>query len=214
AQVVNSADITGWSDDEMIAIVKEGKSSTLTLEELLHIASVCDCVAEAALVEATKSGDARAWNNLALVYAKAGNYEKAVECLNKADKSVAAELNNNYALAYAAEGDVAKAEGYAANASAEAKALVAAAKGDYAAAAQTLKSGYNAAIVNLQNGNLAAAKQCIASDMSAKADYLRAVIACKEGDVKGAKAQLNSAISKDASLKAKAEKDVNLASLK
>ena len=214
AQVVNSADITGWSDEEMIAIIKEGNVSTLKLEELLHIATVCDEVAEVALVEATKSGDARAWNNLALVYAKAGNYAKAVECLNKADKSVAAELNNNYALAYAAEGDVTKAEGYAANASAEAKALVAAAKGDYAAAAQTLKSGYNAAIVNLQNGNLAAAKQCIASDMSAKADYLRAVIACKEGDVKGAKAQLNSAISKDASLKEKAAKDVNLASLK
>ena len=77
-----------------------------------------------------------------------------------------------------------------------------------------MKSGYNAAIVNLQNGNLAAAKQCIASDMSAKADYLRAVIACKEGDVKGAQAQLNSAVSKDASLKAKAAKDVNLAALK
>ena len=214
AQVVNSADVTGLSDEEMLAIIKEGKISTLKLEELLHIATVCDCVAEAALVEATKSGDARAWNNLALVYAKAGNYTKAVECLNKADKSVAAELNNNYALAYAAEGNVAKAEGYAANASAETKALVAAAKGDYATAAQTLKSGYNAAVVNLQNGNLAAAKQCIASDMSAKADYLRAVIACKEGDVKGAKAQLNSAVSKDASLKAKAAKDINLAALK
>ncbi|MBR4969385.1 MAG: hypothetical protein IKY57_04440, partial [Alistipes sp.] len=204
AQVVNSADVTGWSDEEMVAIIKDGKVSTLKLEELLHIATVCDEVAETALVEAAKSGDARAWNNLALVYAKAGNYAKVVECLNKADKSVATELNNNYALAYAAEGDVAKAEGYAANASAEAKALVAAAKGDYAAAAQTLKSGYNAAVVNLQNGNLVAAKQCIASDMSAKADYLRAVIACKEGDVNGAKAQLNSAVSKDASLKAKA----------
>jgi hypothetical protein len=134
--------------------------------------------------------------------------------LNKADKSVANELNNNYALVYAAEGDVAKAEGYAANASAETKALVAAAKGDYATAAQTLRSGYNAAIVNVQNGNLSAAKQCIASDNSAKADYLRAVIACKEGDVKTAKAQLNSAISKDASLKAKAAKDINLAAIK
>ena len=214
AQVVNSADVTGWSDEEMIAFVKEGKASTLKLEELLHIASVSDEVAEAALIEATKSGDARAWNNLALVYAKAGNYAKAIECLNKVDNSVAAELNNNYALVYAAEGDVAKAEGYAANASAETKALVAAAKGNYTAAAQTLKSGYNAAIAQLQNGNIAAAKQCIASDMSAKADYLRAVIACKEGDVNGAKAQLNSAISKDASLKAKAANDINLAALK
>ena len=214
AQVVNSADITGWSDEEMIAIVKEGKASTLKLEELLHVASVSDEVAEAALVEAVKSNDARAWNNLALVYAKAGNYAKAIECLNKADKSLATELNNNYALAYAAEGDVAKAEGYAASASAETKALVAAAKGDYTAAAATLKSGYNAAIVNYQNGNLAAAKQCIASDNSAKADYLRAVIACKEGDLNTAKTHLNSAVAKDASLKAKAQKDVNLAAIK
>ena len=214
AQVVNSADVTGWSDEEMLAIINEGKISTLKVEELLHIATVSEAVAEAALVEATKSGDARAWNNLALVYAKAGNYDKAIECLNKADNAVVTELNNNYALVYAANGDIAKADGYAVNASAEAKALVAAAKGDYTTAAQILKSGYNAAIVNFQNGNLAAAKQCIASDNSAKADYLRAVIACKEGDVNGAKAQLNSAISKDASLKAKAEKDVNLAALK
>ena len=214
AQVVNSADVTGWSDEEMLAIINEGKISTLKVEELLHIATVSEAVAEAALVEATKSGDARAWNNLALVYAKAGNYAKAIECLNNAKNGAEAELNNNYALIYAAEGNVAKAEAYAANASAETKAMVAAAKGDYATAAQTLKSGYNAAIVNLQNGNLSAAKQCIASDMSAKADYLRAVIACKEGDVNGAKAQLNSAVSKDASLKAKAEKDINLAALK
>ena len=162
AQVVNSADVTGWSDEEMIAIIKEGNVSTLKLEELLHIATVCDEVAETALVEATKSGDARAWNNLALVYAKAGNYDKAIECLNKADNAVVAELNNNYALVYAADGEIAKAESYAVNASAEAKALVAAAKGDYTTAAQTLKSGYNAAIVNIQNGNIAAAKQCIA----------------------------------------------------
>ena len=40
-----------------------------------------------------------------------------------------------------------------------------------------------------------------------------AVIAAKEGNVNNAKVQLNNAISKDASLEAKAKKDVNLASL-
>ena len=69
AQVVNSSDVTGWSDEEMIVLVKGGKASELNVEELLHIASVCDGVAEAALVEASKSGDARVWNNLAVVYA-------------------------------------------------------------------------------------------------------------------------------------------------
>ena len=215
AQIVNSADITGKTDEEMIALINAGKVAELCIEEQLHIAEVCAEVAEVALTEAVKSGDARALNNLAILYAKQGDYDKALALLNKADnQTFAAELNNNYALVYAAKGDVEKANSYAANATAEAKALVAAANGDYATAAATLKSGYNAAVAQVQNGNLAAAKQSIASDMSAKADYLRAVIACKEGDVKEAKSQLNSAVSKDATLAEKAKKDVNLAALK
>ena len=215
AQIVNSADVTGKTDEEMLALVNAGKVAELCIEEKLHIAEVCPAVAEVVLTEAAKTGDARALNNLAIVYAKAGNYDKALECLNKADKKgITSELNNNYALVYAAKGDVEKANSYAANATADAKALVAAANGNYASAAQTLKSGYNAAIAQVQNGNLAAAKQSIASDMSAKADYLRAVIACKEGDLKEAKSQLNSAVSKDASLAQKAATDVNLAALK
>ena len=215
AQIVNSADVTGKTDEEMLALVNAGKVAELCIEEQLHIAEVAPAVAEVVLTEAAKSGDARALNNLAIVYAKAGKYDKALECLNKADKKgVTSELNNNYALVYAAQGDVEKANSYAANATADAKALVAAAQGDYASAAQTLKSGYNAAVAQVQNGNYAAAKQSIASDMSAKADYLRAVIACKEGDLKEAKSQLNSAVSKDASLAQKAATDVNLAALK
>ena len=215
AVIVNSADITGKTDAEMLALVNAGKVAELNIEEQLHIAEVRPEVAEAVLVEAAKSGDARALNNLAIVYTKGGNYTKALECLNKADKAgIASVLNNNYALVYAATGDVEKANAYAANASAEAKALVAAANGDYVTAAQTLKTGYNAAIAQVQNGNLSAAKQCIASDMSAKADYLRAVIACKEGNLNEAKSQLNSAVSKDASLAAKANTDINLAAIK
>jgi hypothetical protein len=63
------------------------------------------------------------------------------------------------------------------------------------------------------NNDLTAAKKAIAADTSAKADYLRAVIASKEGDIETAKTQLKSAIAKDASLAEKAAKDVNLANL-
>jgi hypothetical protein len=63
------------------------------------------------------------------------------------------------------------------------------------------------------NNDLTAAKKAITADASAKADYLRAVIASKEGDLETAKAQLKSAIAKDASLAAKAANDVNLANL-
>lgn len=216
AQIINSADITGKTDAEMTALVKEGKFADLDLEELLHIAAVNPEVAQAALEQATKEyKDARAFNNLAVVYAEEGQFLKAFDALNAAVKAGdnSAEVNNNLALVYLAQGDVVKAEEYAKGANAEVKALVAASKGEYAAASKNL-TGYNAAIAQVQDGNLAAAKKSLAGDNSAKADYLRAVIAAKEGNLAEAKSQLNSAVAKDSALAEKAKNDVNLAALK
>ena len=91
--------------------------------------------------------------------------------------------------------------------------MVAAAKGEYAAASKNL-SGYNAAVAHVQAGNYAAASKSLAGDNSAKADYLRAVIAAKTGKVQEAKSQLKSAIAKDATLAEKAKNDVNLDTIK
>ena len=215
AQVVNSADITGKTDDEMEALVKAGNAAALDLEELLHVAEVRPEVAVAALdFAASKYNDARVYNNLGLAYAEAGENAKALAAFEKAVKAGgnSAELNNNLALANLANGNVEKAKEYAKAGNAKVQALVNAAEGNYAQASAKLE-GYNAAVAQVMNGDLAAAKKSIANDNSAKADYLRAVIAAKEGNVNNAKAQLNSAISKDASLAAKAKKDVNLVSL-
>ena len=214
AQVVNSADITGKTDDEMVAFVKAGNAAALYLEELLHVAEARPEVAVAALEYATKYNDARVYNNLGLAYAKAGEDAKALAAFENAVKAGgnSAELNNNLALANLANGNVEKAKEYAKAGNAEVQALVNAAEGNYAQASSQL-SGYNAAIAQVMNGDLAAAKKSIANDNSANADYLRAVIAVKEGNVNNAKTQLNSAISKDASLEAKAKKDINLAVL-
>ncbi len=215
AQVVNSADIKGKTDDEMLALVKAGKFGELDLEELLHIAEAKPECAIAALEYASaKYNDARAYNNLGLAYAQAGQNAKALAAFENAVKAGgnSAELNNNLALAYLANGNVEKAKVYAKAADAQTQALVAAAEGNYAAASQKL-SGYNAAIAQYMNGDLAAAKKSLANDNSAKADYLRAVIAAKEGNINNAKAQLNSAVAKDASLAAKAKNDVNLEAL-
>ena len=214
AQVVNSADITGKTDDEMVAFVKAGNAAALDLEELLHVAEARPEVAVAALEYATKYNDARVYNNLGLAYAKAGEDAKALAAFENAVKAGgnSAELNNNLALANLANGNVEKAKEYAKAGNAEVQALVNAAEGNYAQASSQL-SGYNAAIAQVMNGDLTAAKKSIANDNSANADYLRAVIAVKEGNVNNAKTQLNSAISKDASLEAKAKKDINLAIL-
>ena len=216
AQIVNTIDVTGKTDAEMVALINQGRVAELSLEELLHIAEVEPVVAEVALKAAAETyNDARAYNNLAIALAKEGDYDGALKALDKAAKagSKSEELNDNYALVYLAMGETDKAAAYAQGANAEVQALAAAATGEYAAASKNLE-GYNAAIVQVQEGNLAAAKNSIANDESAKADYLRAVIAAKEGNTEEAKAALQLAISKDASLAKKAAKDVNLASLR
>lgn len=216
AQIVNTIDVTGKTDAEMVALIKEGRASELSLEELLHIAEAQPEVAEVALKTAAETyNDARAYNNLAIALAKQGDFDGALKALDNAAKagSKSEELNDNYALVYLAMGETDKAATYAQGANAEVQALAAAAQGEYAAASKNLE-GYNAAIVQVQEGNLAAAKNSIANDDSAKADYLRAVIAAKEGNTEEAKAALQTAISKDASLAKKAAKDVNLAALR
>ena len=215
AQVVNSADISGKTDDEMVALINGGNLGELDLEELLHIAKAKpECATVALEYAANKYNDARAYNNLGIAYAKAGQYNKALEAFQKAEKMgyKSAELNNNLALAYTATGATEKAAAYTSAATADAKALVSAAQGDYSKAASAL-SGYNAAVANYMNGNLDAAKKNIASDTSAKADYLRAIIAVAAGNINEAKTQLNSAIAKEPALAAKAAKDVALKAL-
>jgi Flp pilus assembly protein TadD len=190
----------------------------LTNEELLYMAEsvLADAKAKVAVLEYTakKFNDARAYNNLGVVLAQLGDKAKALTAFEKAAQLGLNnnEINSNLALANLANGNVAKAQQFAAAADAKTKSLISAAQGSYSAAAATLE-GYNAAIASTLNNDLSAAKKAIAAETTAKADYLRAVIASKEGDLETAKAQLKSAIAKDATLAAKAAKDVNLANL-
>ena len=218
AQLINSTDIKGKTNDEMAALINEGRLEELTNEELLYMAEsvLADAKAKVAVLEYTakKFNDARAYNNLGVVLAQLGDKAKALTAFEKAAQLGLNnnEINSNLALANLANGNITKAQQYASAADAKTKSLIAAAQGNYSTAAATL-SGYNSAIANTMNNDLTAAKKAISADTSAKADYLRAVIASKEGDIETAKTQLKSAIAKDASLAEKAAKDVNLANL-
>ena len=204
AQLVNSSDISGKTDDEMAALVREGKFAELDEKEMLHIASTgkLSQAEKIAVLEAAAKEykSVAAYNNLGVAYAEAGEGEKAAEAFANAVKAGgnAAAINTNLALVNLMNGETEAAKAYTANASSEVKALAAAAEGNYAQAQSQLE-GYNAAVAATMNADYTAAKQFIANDTTAEADYLRAVIATKQGDMATATAELKSAIAKDAS---------------
>lgn len=217
AQIVNSTDIQGKTDAEIMAFVNSKNYGELSNEELLYAAESLtnDPAVQAAVLEYTakKYNDARAYNNLGIAQDKLGQKAAALASFEKAAKlSSSNELTKNLILANLSNGNTAEAKKYAAAADAQSKAAIAAAEGDYKNAAKGLE-GYNAAVAQVMSNDLAAAKKSIAKDNSADADYLRAVIAAKEGDLKTAEAQLKSAISKAPELAKKAANDINLKAL-
>ncbi|MEE1167860.1 MAG: hypothetical protein UHS52_02435 [Alistipes sp.] len=215
AQLINSSDITGKTDDEMAALVRGGKFNELDEKEMLHIASTgkLNSAETIATLEAAAKEykSAAAYNNLGVAYAAAGEAKKATEAFEKALAAggKTSQLNNNLALVNLMNGNTQAAKTYVGGASAETKALAAAAEGNYAQAQSQLK-GYNAAVAATMNADYTAAKQAVANDKSAAADYLRAIIASKQGDFNAATAELKSAISKDAAYAERCKKDVNL----
>jgi len=217
AKVINTTTTQGRTDAEMLALARAGKYNELSLEELRFIGEIApdNATKEGALAYAAKKyNDAAAYNNLGVVYARNGQPEKAAEAFRKSAQlgGSATELNNNLALLNIGNGNVDEAKRYLNSANDQVKGLAAAAEGNYAAASRSLK-GVDAAIAQVMEGNYAAAKRSIANDSSAAADYLRAVIASKEGDKTTAAAQIRSAIQKDPKLAAKAKADVNLAGI-
>ena len=215
AQLINSSDITGKTDDEMAALVRSGEFAQLDEKEMLHIASTGKLTQNETIATleaaAQEYKSAAAYNNLGVAYAAAGEGEKAAEAFQKAVAvgGKTSQLNNNLALVNLMNGDTEAAKGYVNGASSETKALAAAAEGNYAQAQSQLE-GYNAAIAATMNADYTAAKQAIAQDKSAKADYLRAIIATKQGDFTVATAELKSAIAKDGVYAERCKKDVNL----
>ena len=215
SQIVNTTDLQGKTDEEIMAAYRNG--GELSAEEYLFAAQVLVENPEeqvAILTAASKKyNDARIWNNLGVAQTKAGDKAAALKSFEKAAKlDSSAALNKNLLLANLANCNTAEAKKYAAAADAPAKAAMAAAEGNYKSAAAGLE-GYNKAIALVQSNDLAGAKKAIANDNSAEADYLRAVIAVKEGDLKSAEAQLKSATSKNPELAKKAASDVNLKAL-
>lgn len=214
------ATYAGLTDEEILAAAVAGETK-LDVEHMLYAATLTnDAAAKLAIYElaANTYGDARAYNNAAAMQAYNGDIKGAQANFAKAAK--AAEgcevIVNNQAAAALAAGDIEAAKKLLANAQNEAAkahlGAIALAEGNYQEAKANL-TGYNLAVAELCDNNIAAAKAAIAEVKGADADYLRAIIANREGNTTEATKYLNAAIAAKPELKAQAANDIELAGL-
>lgn len=205
------ATYAGLTDEEILEAAKKG-CDCLDAEHLLHAATLTDNVAEKTAIyekAATKYDDARAYNNLGVCYAIVGKLPEAKAAFEKAEAEPV--VAGNLAAVALAMGDLENAKKYLASADAEAvkatEGALALAEGNYQEA-KTKLTGYNLAVAELCDNNVEGAKAAIAEVKGADADYIRAIIANREGDVEKATAYLKSAIAAKPELKAQAENDI------
>lgn len=205
------ATYAGLTDEEILAAAKKG-CDCLDVEHLLHAATLTNNVAEKIAIyelAANKYGDARAYNNLGVYKAVSGDLAGAKAAFEKAEAEPA--VAGNLAAVALAMGDLETAKKYLAGADAEAvkatEGALALAEGNYQEAKGKL-TGYNLAIAELCDNNVEGAKAAIAEVKGADADYVRAIIANREGDADKALAYLKSAVAAKPELKAQAANDI------
>ena len=224
-QLVASADVTGFTDEEL----KEALVSNLEglkLEELLFAATLVndnDTKAKAYQVAATKFNDNRAYNNLGTVLAKQDKIAAAKKAFEKAASiQPSNEITNNLGVIALMQNDMAAAKRYLTSSNTPGKALLALKEGDYTTAVKGKLTPFNLAVAQVCDGNLSAAKialndaaKCPVAKGSACAsvDYLKAIICMKEGDSKNAIANLKVAIAKNSAIKDMALNNVDFAKI-
>lgn len=205
------ATYAGLTDEEILAAAKKG-CDCLDAEHLIHAATLTANIDEKIAIyelAANKYGDTRAYNNLGVCYAVSGKLAEAKAAFAKAEAEPA--VAGNLAAVSLAMGDLEEAKKYIASADSEAvkatEGAIALAEGNYQEA-KTKLTGYNLAVAELCDNNVEGAKAAIAEVKGADADYVRAIIANREGDADRALAYLKSAIAAKPELKAQAENDI------
>ena len=214
--------VEGYTDEELIALASSAPAS-LSVEELLFAATLFDDVNEkytiyAACAEAYSS-DHRGHNNSGVCLMEMGRRNQAEEAFNSArsinpnNKSV---LNNLGAIARqkGKTDDAASLFGKAGSGPEVSynKGLVAITKGNYGSAISNMSGSTtaNLALAKLLNGDANGAKTTLenANDDSAVSSYLLAICAARLGDGEGVKRNITNALTKDGTLRGKAQSDL------
>ena len=222
AKLAVKTDVTGYSDEEMVALVSSNMD-TLNLEELLYAATLVQSLDQRlALYQkaaAKYPADFRGQNNVGCVFIQ---MNKAAEAKAALEAAKAVEDNdivkNNFGCLAMLEGDMAKAEESFTAAAAAGDApnynlgTICIMKGKYEDAVKFFGSqvGFNAALAKVLVKQYDAALSNIGSikDDVAKNYYLKAVIYARGDRTDDMFNNLRTAVAKDASLKAYAKKDI------
>lgn len=227
ARLTINYNLIGRTDDE-IQVQYKANPKELSIEELLYAATLTDDTKEKKAIYTTAtnlySNDYRAYNNLAGLAYQEDDLAAVKNYLAEAAKHTAdaAEVNANRALVAMAEGKFDEAQNYVAKASTaknyyELLGNLQVAQGNYAQAAQSLQGvkTNSAALAQLLNKDYTAAATTLSqvARPDAMTDYLKAIVAARTNQKSAVLSHLMDAFAKDASLKARAAKDLEFASL-
>jgi len=220
--------VEGYTDEELTALAMTSPS-TLTVEELLFSATlfpdVSDKLAVYTSCSGTYSNDHRGYNNAGVCLMEMGRRNQAEEAFNAArslSPNNAAVLNNVGAIARQ-KGKTDDAASLFAKAGSGAevsynKGLLAITQGEYGSAISNMSgsASANLALAKLLNGDANGAKTTLmnAGDDSAISSYLLAICCARLDDAAGVKANVNAALTKDGTLRGKAQTDLEFANFR
>lgn len=224
SKMMVNVDVIGYSDEELNTIF-DAKADSLNVDELLYTATLSnDLDRQMKVYQACADiykEDWRGINNVGLTYIKMNKLSDAKQAFENANKLNDGNtvVQNNLGVVALMENDIVAAEEYfvaAAGAGREVnynQGIVQVKKGDYQAAVDAFGSdcSFNAALAKLLNGdNDAAVKtvDCADNKDEAMMYYLKAIAGARAADTDLMFNNLRAAVSKDASMAAKAKKDM------
>ncbi len=222
AEIITVYDQTGYSDEELKEL-SVSNPDTLTIEELLFTATLTDDLNEQlrlyTLAENNYPEDYRGANNVGVILYK---QNKVAEAKAKFEKANGIQDNpiskNNLGAIAGLDGDRTKAMDLFNEADGSGdevnynKGIINIQDGDYDAAASNIgdEPSFNKALVQVLQDNAAGAIETIDNSddaETAQGYYLKAIAAAKSDDLQKIIDNLKNCFAKDASYKAKAQKD-------
>lgn len=227
SEIFVNYELNGYSDEELTSLSKSN-IDTLTVEEILFTATLTDDMNEKLRLykeaERLYPEDYRPANNVGAVYYMQNNMDQAKAQFEKANGIEENEISkNNLAAIAGMKVERQKSKDLLSEADASAdevkynKGILAIQDGDYDDAVSNFGSEdtYNKALAQLLNKNDSGAKTTIENSAhaeTAKGYYLKAIIAARQDNIGEVVSNLETAISKDPSMKEYAQKDLEFVS--